>query len=113
MSFGSTTPIELAIAGTDFAAQRQYAQKLKDALGHVPSLRDLQFEQELEYPAIKVDVDRARAAMLGITAEQASRSLAEATSSSGIRQPTTGRPEEWRGIPGPGAGADPEDELGR
>jgi multidrug efflux pump subunit AcrB len=82
MSFGSLTPIELTIAGTDFAAERLYAQKLKDALGSVTSLRDLQFQQELDYPAIKVEVDRSRAAMLGITAEQAARSLTEATSSS-------------------------------
>jgi multidrug efflux pump subunit AcrB len=82
MSFGSTTPIEIAIAGTDFPAERQYAQKLKDALAQVPALRDLQFQQELEYPAIKVEFDRARAAMLGVTADQTARSLTEATSSS-------------------------------
>ncbi|MFI5377721.1 MAG: efflux RND transporter permease subunit [Tepidisphaerales bacterium] len=82
MSFGSPTPIEVAVSGTDFPAARQYTQKLQESLRQVPSLRDLQVAQELDYPAVKVDFDRTRGAMLGITAEQAARSLTDATSSS-------------------------------
>jgi multidrug efflux pump subunit AcrB len=82
MSFGSPTPVQVAVSGPDFASNRQFAAKLNDALAKIPALKDLQYEQELDYPAIRVALDRERAGVLGITAEQAARSLAVATSSS-------------------------------
>jgi multidrug efflux pump subunit AcrB len=82
MSFGSPTPVQVAVTGPDFAADRQYAEKLKATMAKVPSLRDLDFQQGLDYPAVKVEFDRKRGAMLGVTTEQVARSLAEATSSS-------------------------------
>src|SRR5439155_9307336 len=44
-------------------------------------------EQELEYPAVKVDIDRSIAGAMGITADQVARSLTEATSSSRFTVP--------------------------
>ncbi|MEA2730611.1 MAG: hypothetical protein QOF70_5086 [Acetobacteraceae bacterium] len=82
MSFGAPTPIEVAVSGPDLSASRDYAGKIRDALARISSLRDLAFEQELDYPAIKVNIDRRLAGMLGVTADQIGQSLTEATSSS-------------------------------
>jgi multidrug efflux pump subunit AcrB len=82
MSFGAPTPIEVAVSGPNFANDRAFAQKVEHELRGIPSLRDLGYEQELDYPAVKVDIDRQVAGMMGITAEQIGRSLTEATSSS-------------------------------
>lgn len=82
MSFGSPTPVQVAVSGPDFKADRQFAAALQGSLAKVPSLRDLGLEQEMDYPAAKVTFDRERAGALGITAEQAGRSLAAATGSS-------------------------------
>jgi multidrug efflux pump subunit AcrB len=87
MSFGAPTPIEVAVSGPDFTKTRPFAQRLQKALGAVSSLRDLQFEQELDYPAVKVDIDRQLAGMLGVTANQVGQSLTEATSSSRFTVP--------------------------
>jgi multidrug efflux pump subunit AcrB len=87
MSFGAPTPIEVAVSGPDFAKSRQYAEQIKDALGSIPSLRDLAYEQELDYPAVKVQIDRQLAGMLGVTAQQIGHSLTEATSSSRFTVP--------------------------
>ena len=57
MSFGAPTPIEVAVSGTNIADFRRFAEKLR-SVGTVPSLRDLEFEQELDYPAVKVNVPR-------------------------------------------------------
>src|SRR5262249_44681846 len=46
------------------------------------SLRDLQFAQSLDYPAVEVRVDRERAGLSRVTVGDVSRSLVEATSSS-------------------------------
>jgi multidrug efflux pump subunit AcrB len=83
MSFGSPTPIEVAvISGPDFAESRAYAEKLRDQLAQIPSLRDLQFAQSLDYPSVEVRVDRELAGRSRVTAADVSRSLVEATSSS-------------------------------
>ncbi|MEX0936947.1 MAG: efflux RND transporter permease subunit [Pirellulales bacterium] len=82
MSFGSPTPVEVAVSGPDFAESRAYAEKLHAELSRVPALRDLQFAQSLDYPTIQVDVDREKAGLAGLTPADVSRSLVMATSSS-------------------------------
>ena len=61
MSFGSTTPVEVAVSGPDFADTRPYAAKVMDELDKLPGLRDQQVVQSLDYPMIQVDVDRKKA----------------------------------------------------
>jgi multidrug efflux pump subunit AcrB len=82
MSFGSPTPVEIAVSGPNFADDRAYAAKVKDELAKVPSLRDLQYAQTLDYPTVGVEIDRERAGVSGVTAEEVARSLVTATSSS-------------------------------
>jgi multidrug efflux pump subunit AcrB len=82
MNFGTSTPVEIAVTGPDFAASRTFAAKVRDELARIPALRDLQYGQALDYPAIQVDVNRQRAGQLGVTVDQIGRSFAAATSSS-------------------------------
>jgi multidrug efflux pump subunit AcrB len=82
MSFGAPTPIEVAVNGTNIADVRRYADKLRTSLAQVPMLRDLAFEQELDYPIVKVNVNRERAGVLGVTADDIGRSVVAGTSSS-------------------------------
>jgi multidrug efflux pump subunit AcrB len=82
MNFGAPTPVEVAVMGPDFTTSREFAAKVRDQLSHIASLRDLQYGQTLEYPAIQVDVDRQMAGQLGVTVDDVGRSFAAATSSS-------------------------------
>lgn len=82
MSLGSPTPIEIAISGPDFNANRAYATKVREALAHIPALRDLQFGQSLDYPSVEVNVNRARAGMMGVRTADVGRSIVPTTSSS-------------------------------
>jgi multidrug efflux pump subunit AcrB len=82
MNVGAPTPVEIAIAGPDFAATRAFAATVREQLARVAPLRDLQIEQALDYPAIRVSVDRELAGQLGVTVDQVGRSFAAATSSS-------------------------------
>ncbi len=82
MNFGAPTPIEVAVMGPDLGAMRTYAARVRDELAAIPSLRDLQYGQTLDYPAIQVDVNRQMAGQLGVTVDQVGRSFAAATSSS-------------------------------
>jgi multidrug efflux pump subunit AcrB len=82
MNFGAPTPVEVAVMGPDFAASRAFAAKLRQELASISSLRDLQYGQTLDYPAIQVNVDRRMAGQLGLTVDDVGRSFAAATSSS-------------------------------
>ena len=82
MSQGSTTPIEVAVNGSSLASDREFAEKIHDALAPLPFLRDLQYGQRLDFPSISVDVDRRKAAFRGLTVAQIGQSLVPATSSS-------------------------------
>jgi len=87
MNFGAPTPVEVAVRGPNFADVRAYAARLLPQLQRVPSLRDVQIEQPLDYPTVNVDINRERAGQLGVTMAQAGRSLVEATSSSRFTAP--------------------------
>jgi len=87
MNFGAPTPIELAVMGPDFAAALAYTGKLREELSKVTALRDLKYEQPLNYPSVDVQMNRELAGQLGVTAEQVGRSLSEATASSRFTTP--------------------------
>jgi multidrug efflux pump subunit AcrB len=87
MSFGASTPIEVAVQGANLASNRAHAEKLQAELAKLAILRDIQFEQMLDYPSIDVEIDRLRAAQFGLTMESVARSMVAATSSSRFIQP--------------------------
>ena len=58
MSFGSPTPIEVAVQGPSLAVSRPFAEKVYGELNKVSSLRDLQYAQSLDYPILQLDIDR-------------------------------------------------------
>ena len=87
MSFGSPTPIEVAVQGPSIANNRAFAEKVRARLSRMPELRDLQYSQPLDYPTVEVQVDRERAGQFGLTAAGVARSLVAATSSSRFIDP--------------------------
>ena len=87
MSFGSPTPIEIAVQGPDFEADRAYAMKIHDVVSKLPFMRDLQFAQAMDYPTLMIDIDRERAGQVGLTTSSVARSVVAATSSSRFIEP--------------------------
>ena len=49
MSFGSPTPIEVAVQGPSLADNRRFAERVREELSRVPNLRDLQYGQPFDY----------------------------------------------------------------
>ncbi len=82
MSFGSPTPIEVAVRGGNLAENREYLGKLQTELAQLPAIRDLQVAQVLDYPTVDVKVDREKAGTSGTDVSQVTRSIVAATSSS-------------------------------
>jgi multidrug efflux pump subunit AcrB len=82
LSQGSPTPIEVRIAGKDKKLNEQFASKVIGKLNEIAYLRDVQLAQAIKYPAIEINIDRTKAAQLGVTVSDISRSLIASTSSS-------------------------------
>src|ERR1035438_3988250 len=87
MSFGSPTPIEIAVQGVSLQNDYAYAQKIQAQLAKLSFLRDLQFAQENNYPTLDIDIDRERAGQFGLTMADVVHSVVPATSSSRFIQP--------------------------
>ncbi len=87
LNMGSNNPIEIAVLGKNLAQSKVIAEKLKDQLHEVDFLRDVQIATPLDYPTLKLTIDRIKAGQLGLTVEQITRSSVTATSSSRFTQP--------------------------
>jgi len=82
LSQGSPTPIEIAISSKNKKQNIDFAFKILDKLKKISYLRDVQIGQSFRYPTIDINIDRQRAAQLGVSLGDISRSLIASTSSS-------------------------------
>ncbi len=87
MSFGSPTPVEIAVSGPGLPASKEHAEKILAKLKELPFLRDVQIAQTLDAPTVNVQIDRERAGLLGVDVEDVTRSLVAATTSSRFTAP--------------------------
>ncbi|MBX2962389.1 MAG: efflux RND transporter permease subunit [Cyclobacteriaceae bacterium] len=87
INLGSTNPVELAITGRNLNQTRVLAEQLEKKLSAIPYLRDVQIATPLDYPGIKIEIDRVKAGQLGLTVDEIGKSIVAATSSSRFTQP--------------------------
>lgn len=87
MSFGSPTPIEVAVQGISLQDDYTYAKRVQIRLAKLAFLRDLQFAQAADFPTLDINIDRDRAGQFGLTMADVARSVVPATSSSRFTQP--------------------------
>jgi multidrug efflux pump subunit AcrB len=87
MSLGSNNPIEVVIQGKNISQSRDIANKLLLSLKNISYLRDQQIAQPLDYPTIQIHYDRIRTGQMGLTVDEAGRSVVAGTSSSRLTQP--------------------------
>ncbi len=82
LSQGSATPIEVRVAGKNKKLNEVYANKVIAELNKISYLRDVQIAQPIHYPSIQIEIDRIKAAQIGVDVTDISRSLIASTSSS-------------------------------
>ena len=82
LNFGSPSAAEIAIAGPQYADVQSYAEKVRQKLAALTSLRDVEYEESLHYPTINVQINRILAGQLGTTASDIGAAVGSATASS-------------------------------
>src|SRR5437868_1016634 len=67
LNFGLPAPIDVQVSGFNVEANRAYAQALLARLHRIPGVVDLRIQQAFDYPTLNVEVDRSKAALLGLS----------------------------------------------
>ena len=67
VSMGAPAPIDVQVVGANFDADNRIAQEIAADLHLSPDIADVFIPQDLDYPSLRVDVDRLHAAKLGLT----------------------------------------------
>jgi multidrug efflux pump subunit AcrB len=88
LNFGLTSPIDVQVEYPNLQKSFEVARKLRDELKTVPGTADVHITQVLDYPTIKVDVDRQRAAQLGLSQRDVASSMLVSLSSSSLTSPS-------------------------
>ena len=88
LNFGLSAPIDVQIQFGDYYKSYEYARKLRDEMKTIPGTEDVIIKQVLDYPAIAVDVDRIRAAQLGLTQRDVANEVLISLSSSSMVGPS-------------------------
>jgi multidrug efflux pump subunit AcrB len=88
LNFGITSQLSLQVEAMDLAVALQYARRLADLLRTVPGSADVHVNQVLDYPTLQVNVDRTRAADLGLSQKDVAFSVLTALASSVLVAPT-------------------------
>ncbi|MBI3872706.1 MAG: efflux RND transporter permease subunit [candidate division Zixibacteria bacterium] len=82
MNLGESAPIHLQVAGSDLKTSNRIAQIIIDDMSALPGIADPRIAQRLDYPVVKVDIDRTKAAFAGLNASDVVTNLVTATNSS-------------------------------
>jgi len=79
---GKPSPIDIQIKGNDLGELRRIAERVRDTIASVQGIADTRILQRIDAPAKVVDVDRERAALLGVEPVEAIKNLVSALNSS-------------------------------
>ncbi|MCL5044296.1 MAG: efflux RND transporter permease subunit [Deltaproteobacteria bacterium] len=75
LNFGTPAPVDAEVLGYDLATGRALAEKVADAMRAVGGLSDIQVARERDFPELDVNIDRTKAALVGINERDAANAV--------------------------------------
>lgn len=88
LNFGLSSPIDVQIQDSKLDEAYTYAAKLRDAIRTVPGAADVHLKQVLDYPTLRLDVDRQRASEMGLSQNDVANSVLVSLASSALVAPS-------------------------
>ena len=85
---GKPAPIDVQVSGMNLKEADKIAQDLAGKFRTVPGVADVYIPQDMDYPALKVNVDRGRAAELGLNPKEVVDNLITALTSNAMIAPS-------------------------
>ncbi|MDR3507652.1 MAG: efflux RND transporter permease subunit, partial [Caulobacteraceae bacterium] len=88
LNFGSPAPLDVQITGPNQKANQAYALELQRQMKAIRGVADARMQQSMDNPQLRVDVDRARMAQLGLTERDVTNSVTTSLAGSSQTAPT-------------------------
>ena len=88
LNLGLPAPIDVQVAGSNLQLSHQTAQNLATEIQRIPGVADVYIPQDVDYPALKLDVDRTRASELGLDQQEVVGNVITALSSNQMIAPS-------------------------
>src|SRR5207245_4685535 len=74
--------IDIQVEGNQLDVGHEIAEKIRALAAQVPGTADVRIQQKIDYPTLEVEVDRTRAAYLGLTQREIVTNVVTALNSS-------------------------------
>ncbi|MHB8519553.1 MAG: efflux RND transporter permease subunit [Limisphaerales bacterium] len=87
LNFGLPAPFDIQIVGQQIEKNREVAGRLAGRIRQIAGAVDVRIQQPFDQPKIRLDVDRTKAAQVGLTERQVATSVLLTLSGSGQTQP--------------------------
>ncbi|HVW83782.1 MAG TPA: efflux RND transporter permease subunit, partial [Bryobacteraceae bacterium] len=88
LSLGMPAPIDVQVSGSNMQASYSTALQLAGEIGKVKGVADIYIPQDLDYPALQLDVDRMRAKEMGLTQKEVVGNIITALTSNAMIAPS-------------------------
>ena len=88
LNFGLPAPIDIQIQDQNFARSYEVGQRLLQMVRRIPGVVDPRITQILDFPTLQIDVDRQRAARLGVAQRDVANNMLASLSGSSLISPT-------------------------
>ena len=88
LNMGAPAPIDVRVAGNDVKADYKVAQQLATQIRAVRSVADVYIPQDIDYPSLRISIDRTRASELGLTEKEVVSNLITALTSNQMIAPS-------------------------
>jgi len=85
---GVPAPIDVQVSGADLNTDNQIAQTLLQQVRALPGVSDVYIPQDMDYPALQVNVNRARASELGLDPREVVDNLITSLTSNAMIAPS-------------------------
>jgi multidrug efflux pump subunit AcrB len=88
LNLGLPAPIDIQVTGSDLAAAYRTATDIAARTREIPGVSDVYVPQDLDYPALKVDIDRTSAGELGLSQREIVQNVITALTSNQMIAPS-------------------------
>jgi multidrug efflux pump subunit AcrB len=88
LNMGLPAPIDVQVAGSNMERSYDTALKLSSKIRSIPGVADVFIPQDIDYPALRLDVDRMRASEMGLDQREVVDNVITALTSNGMIAPS-------------------------
>ncbi|RSL18982.1 multidrug efflux pump subunit AcrB [Edaphobacter aggregans] len=88
LNMGAPAPIDVRVAGNDMTADYNIAQSIASRIRKINGIADVYVPQDIDYPSLRIAIDRNRAGELGLTEKEVVSNLITALTSNQMIAPS-------------------------